>query len=270
MTRLRHEYWSGIGVNLTVATLLFASLCAAQTATTAAMALTASPYISQVGIHPNAREFLTALGNRLQTPGNESVTYQCIYTDSSGTTPATLIWQMPGYLLLTLTNRNKTYYVDAATGVQNAAGLSASELNMLESLSNDSPEAFLYAVTGQGAYRFLGQRFRTDNGKTPNYQGPWYEIFETTERVLAQNKTLRQKFYYFDSISKLLVKAEYNIPEGNSSVSVKTLYSNWTITGGYAMPGQIVRQENGTVVFTLGMSAAKVQGPQSSGTFPGH
>jgi hypothetical protein len=70
--------------------------------TSAALPVVLSNYLSPAPIHPLARDYLFALGNRLTTPGNERVTYQGSYTDSVGAAPATLVWQLPGYLLLTL------------------------------------------------------------------------------------------------------------------------------------------------------------------------
>jgi hypothetical protein len=258
-----------IALGLSAVTLFAAALGSAQSANSKVAAPVPS-YLRQSGIHPNARDVLAAIGKRLQVPGFERITYQCSYTDSNSTSPATFIWQLPGYVSLTISNNNKTYVLDPNSGLQNGNALSSSELNMLESLSSDLPEGFLYAMTGQGAFRFLGQRFRTDNGRTANYQGPWYDIFETVAKVAAQNNTSRQKFYYFDSTTKLLAQVQYKIPHGNSDTVVTTLYKNWMTLQSNMVPGQIVRQENGSTVFTLTVNSVTVQAQQNDAVFPAH
>jgi hypothetical protein len=158
-------------------------------------------------------------------------------------------------------------------GVQNAAVLSNAEMNVLESLGNDTPETFLYSVAGANkktAYRLIGGRFRTDNGKTPNYKGPWYDIFEVSGPVAAGSSTIRQKFYHFDSQTKLLVRSQYQIQQAGAAVHVQTEYSNWTTSQGNAIPGQVLRRENGIVVFTLTIHSAVVSQQLKDGVFPGH
>jgi hypothetical protein len=263
---LREMVSAGIGIALLCMT--WAERGSGQTSATTAT-VPSGAYISARAISTQARWVLGALGQRLQQPGSERVIYQGIYTDSIGATPAKLVWQLPGYLLLTLTNRGKTYYVDPVAGVQNSSALSAAEVNMLESFGNDSPEAFLYSVAGQGAVRFAGGRFRIDNGKTPNYSGPWYDVFQSVTPVLIQGKTVRRKFYYFDGQSKLFLKSQYML-QGSAGALVSTEYANWTATQGYATPGQIVRKENGNVVFTLTVQSAAIGPQQNDGTFPGH
>jgi hypothetical protein len=95
--------------------------------------------------------------------------------------------------------------LDDVSGLSKASVLSDSDLGILESLANDSGEAFLYAYMHGHAQRFLGGRFRTDNGKTANYAGPWYDIYESVAPDKAATLVLpaTQKFYHFDSISKL-------------------------------------------------------------------
>jgi hypothetical protein len=254
-----------------LASLIPAGLALTQTVTSSQMPVVLSNYINPVGIHPVARDYLYALGNRLTTPGNERITYQGTYTDSVGTTAATLIWQVPGYLKLSLTRGSKTYYIDPVNGIQNLASLSTAELNALESLGDDSPEAFLYTITGRkNAYRFLGARFRTDNGKTPNYAGPWYDIFDVSGPLPMVSSVMRQKFYHFDSQAKLFVRNQYQVKENGAMVGVQTEYSNWTTSQGYPIPGQILRRENGNVVFTVKITSAVVSQQANDGTFPGH
>jgi len=227
-----------------------------------------SPYVDQSRVaSSSARSTLIALGDRLQKAGSERIVYTGSLTDASGATPATVTWELPGYLRLDLAARSKTYLIDAVAGVSNAAGLNETERDMLESLHNDIPEAFLYNVSGTTAFRFLGARFRNDNGKDKNYQGPYYDVFQTGGPVLTRKNEVAWKLYYFDSHTKLLAKTTYHLRRGSAAVPVVVEFSNWTVVQGNAVPGQIVRRENGVVVFTLSVKAAAIGPHQDDGIF---
>ena len=162
-------------------------------------------------------------------------------------------------------------YRGASVGVVNAASVAAPDLELLESLVNDSPETFLYGFSQGAGYRFLGARFRTDDGKTSNYQGPLYDIYEVVAPVpVAAGNPSRQKLVYFDSRTKLLAQSRYLIQRGGAKVSVSTEYGGWTNSGGQAFAGQIVRKEDGVVVFRFKITSATV-GPAAADTvFPKH
>ena len=230
-------------------------------------------YVSPTLVPSNVREFLLALGDRIQKPGKERLVLVGSYTDSKiSAKPAKLIWEAPGRLLFDRTGAGApSLVVDDKTGVSNASALSNSDLGVLESLLDDSPEAFLYGFTRGHAHRFLGGRFRTDNGKTPNYSGPWYDIYESVAPVQSlSGAPLRQKIFVFDGINKLLVRTSYLVLQGGTKIGVSTEFGKWVVNGGQATPGQIVRKENGVAVFTFDVSAASVVATVNDGTFPGH
>jgi hypothetical protein len=90
--------------------------------------------------------FLQALGNRLQTPGEEQFALNGQYTDQSGTVSAQIIWQAPGNLLFTRTGIATPLAYSTTSGVLNASALSASSVNILESLLDDRPETLVFSI----------------------------------------------------------------------------------------------------------------------------
>lgn len=227
-----------------------------------------SAYLDPASVPAPARGYLLALGNRLQVIGKERTILVGAFADATGSNPAQVIWQAPGWVRFDQTNKPPLAY-DDVVGLQNAGSLSASDTDVLESLLDDSPQSFLYGFRRSTAYRFLGSRFRTDDGKTPNYQGPWYDIYAVLGPALAKpGAPPREKFYYFDSVTGLLWKTVYVLPGG---VRVSTEYTNWTRSASDdPFPGQIVRKENGSAIFTFTVTSAAVAPEAHDGVFPGH
>ena len=155
-----------------------------------------------------------------------------------------------------------------SSGLLNATSLSSSDADILESLLDDASEAFFYGFQSGAAHRFLGARFRGDDGTTKNYSGPWFDIFLTITSAQAQpNAPKRQKLYYFNSDTQQLAKVQYQIP---GSVAVTTEFNNWTTTAHQSFPGQIVRKENGATVFTFNINSATVSPAVTDGIFQGN
>jgi len=223
----------------------------------------------------NVREYLIALGDRIQKPGKERLTLTGTSSDARyAAAPAKLVWEVPGRLRFDRAASGAPSLIfDNVSGLANAASLSDSDLGIVESLLNDSAEGFLYGYWQQGhAHRFLGGRFRTDNAETPNYSGPWLDIYESVASTNAPTTALAptQKFFQFDSVSKLLVRATYMIVRNGQKVPISTEYSGWTLNNGQATPGNIIRLENGALVFTFNVTTAAVSPSANDGTFPGH
>jgi hypothetical protein len=230
-------------------------------------------YVQPWQVPSNVREYMIAFGDRLQKPGNERLTLTGTATDSQKkVTPATLVWEVPGRLRFDRPGATASSLVfDDVSGLINATGVSQSDLDILETLLNDSPEAFLYSFPHGHAHRFLGGRFRTDGGKTANYSGPWFDIYESvaTARTLSISPPT-QKFFYFDSITKLHARTTYIVLRNSIKVPVSTEYGKWAVIDGQATPRQIVRNENGVPVFTFDINAASVGPALKDGLFPGH
>jgi hypothetical protein len=241
------------------------------TAPTSTKASVVPPAYVAITLVPSvAGDYLRAFGKRIQQPGLERTTLTGTYSDASGGSGAArLVWEVPGRLRFDRADKPASVLIyDNVTGLANASSFSPAELNILESLLNDSAEWFFYGFIRGDAHRYYGGRFRTDNGKTPDYQGPYYDIHQVMTPVPVQpGSPSRSKLFYFDSVGKLLVKTQYT---DSSGVSVATEASGWTSSAGQSFPGNIVRRESGMAVFTFTVSSAAAGPSVSDGTFPGH
>jgi hypothetical protein len=139
---------------------------------------------------------------------------------------------------------------------------------MLETLYDDAPQTMFYLINQKAAHRFLGARFRADDGTAANFTGPWFDIFDVAASARAQISTpQRLKRYRFDSTTQLLTKVEYLVTANDR---VTTEYSGWTISQGQATPRHIIRTNGGTTVFQVDIATALVGPAASDGIFPGH
>jgi hypothetical protein len=233
-----------------------------------------TPFLSLTSVPSNVREYLIVLGDRIQKPGKERLTLTGMSTDPQhAAVPATLVWEVPGRLRFDRAAAGASSLVfDDVSGLSKATVLSDSDLGILESLLNDSAEAFLYSFSQGHAHRFLGGRFRTDAGKNPNYSGPWYDIYQSIAPAQAPTVVLppTQKLFQFDSITKLFVRATYIQTKNGKQIPTSTEYTGWTVTGGQATPGKIVRNEGGLAVFMFDVKTATVGPKANDGSFPGH
>jgi hypothetical protein len=237
-----------------------------------------SPTSAQVAKNPNyietrflpapVRRYLSTFGDRLKNPGNERTTLTGVLADSAGNHPVQITWEVPGRINVTYSDKSSPFIIDDSKGLVNGTSVQKSDSDVLESLFDDSSESFFYGTAQVGGYRLIGERFRADDGRTPNYAGPWYDIYEAAPSIRAHYPTLnRHKFFYFDSQTNRLAKVEYVLLGG---VRVSSQYSNWTTQNGQSFPGKLVRKEDGVTVFTLTMSAAAFGKSASDGKFPGH
>src|SRR5258708_7397011 len=89
-----------------------------------------SAYVSPSIVPSSAREFLYALGDRVQQPGKERLILSGTYSDTKNTgKPGRLVWEAPGRLLFDRTGSGAApLVVDDKTGVANANTLGSADL----------------------------------------------------------------------------------------------------------------------------------------------
>ena len=105
--------------------------------------------------------------------------------------------------------------------------LGEGEYDLLETLTVDSADYFFYSLSSGAANRFLGSRFRTDDGKSKNYAGTWLCIIElVTPLQFRADKSLRQKFFVFDTATQQLQAIRYEITRGTNRIPVEIQLSN--------------------------------------------
>src|ERR1051326_3931822 len=176
-------------------------------------------YVDAGAIASSARPLLSAFGERIQRPGKERVTLMGKLTDASGTFDVSLVWEVPGRFRLDRSDKpGRPLICDEAGAWNNGPAILPREAETLESLFDDTSESFFYGMVQGTASRFLGNRFRADNGKTPNYQGPWFDVYEVFAVVRGpQGISKRRKVFLFDSQTALLSRVDYTRSEEHTS-----------------------------------------------------
>src|SRR5438132_1065607 len=98
----------------------------------------------------------------------------------------------------------------AATSVGGA--LTSNERELIETLVNDTSEHFFAGQAEGRAMRCLGQRFRAEDGKSANYAGAYYDLYEMSDEIKTGTDARSQgKIFYFNSDTLLLEKVRYQI-----------------------------------------------------------
>lgn len=137
--------------------------------------------------------------------------------------------------------------------------VSDNDWSLVETLVDDSPEAFLYSQLGGTATRWLGGFYRADSSTAAGYTGPYYDVLVRSAEVhTLPGQPIRTKFFYFDSNSGLFAKCRYTIQRNGTEIDVEVDYENWTMAVTPPQPGLIVRKENGNTLFTLQVNAVQI------------
>jgi hypothetical protein len=222
-------------------------------------------YVRRAQLSPRLAINLNALGNRLEKPGLErlalSGTWRVAGTAQPREFAATL--EFPDRLRLTVAgpqNRVITFDGQQTNGT-------ADDLDLIETLAYDSAEHFFAAQMQGNAMRFLGARFRTDDGSTPDYDGPYFDIYKIADQIKASGEERAAKLYYFNSDTLLLERVTYDINRGGSEISVETKLSDWRPVDGQQVARRIERFENGKSVFALTIRSAALGRRADDGIF---
>jgi hypothetical protein len=208
---------------------------------------------------------LNALGNRLEKPGQERVslvgTWRVAGTAQLREFAATL--EFPDKLRLTVGGpQNRVITFDG----QQSKG-TADDLDLVETLAYDSAEHFFAAQMQGNAMRFLGSRFRTDDGSTPDYDGPYFDIYKIADHIKTSEQERAAKLYYFNSETLLLDRVTYDVNRGGSEINVETKLSDWRVVDGQQVARRIERFENGKSVFVLTIRSAGLGRRADDGIF---
>ena len=212
-------------------------------------------YVRRAQMSPRLAMNLNALGNRLEKPGQERLalvgTWRVAGTAQQREFAATL--EFPDKLRLTVggpQNRVITFDGEQTKAAQTPA---ADDLDLIETLAYDSAEHFFAAQMQGNAMRFLGARFRTDDGSTPDYDGPYYDVYKIADQIKASGEERSAKLYYFKSDTLLLERVTYVVNRGGSEINVETKLTDWRVIDGQQVARRIERSENGKSVFVLTM-----------------
>jgi hypothetical protein len=234
-----------------------------------APALNAPGYVRRGRLWPQLRPVSEALGDRLEKPGKERLILIGALRRASKKNenrPARLLLEFPDRLRLeeqdgvTVYNNND---FSSSSGV-----LKKNEQEEVESLLFDFVDHFFATQMQGAATRFLGSRFRLDDGKNPHYAGPFYDLYQVTDRIAVEKKVREQpKLYFFNSDTLLLERVRYKVERDGAPIRVEVTISGWRKVGGQQIPNNITRTEDGAPVLSLSITSAAVGIKQNDGIF---
>jgi hypothetical protein len=225
-------------------------------------------YVRRAHLWPQLRYASEVLGDRLEKPGKERLILIGSLSRASKKNenrPTRLILEFPDRLRLEEQDGVTVYNNDFASsnGV-----LKRNEQDEVESLLFDSVDHFFASQMQGAATRFLGSRFRLDDGSNPHYAGPFYELYQVTDRIAVKQEIREQpKLYYFNSDSLLLERVRYQIERDGEPIKVEVVISGWRKVDGQQIPAAITRTENSAPVLSLSITSAAVGIKQNDGFF---
>jgi hypothetical protein len=216
-------------------------------------------YVRRSNLSPKLVWHLKALGDRLERAGSErlSLTGTLRRATDSQAEEVSAIFEFPERLRLTLANESRVITFDGEQVKATGNPLDAAEQDLIETLVCGSAEHFFNTQMEGQATRFLGSRFRLDDCSSPNYKGPYYDVYKVTEQLkTAPEHTERAKLYGFNSETLLLERVTYEIDRNGSGVKVEERLSGWTREQGQQVPRRLERLENGASVFVFTVRTA--------------
>jgi len=213
-------------------------------------------YLQRSLLSPRLVWNLKALGDRLERPGKErlSVTGTLRRSEDSQAEEVIAVFEFPDRFRLTIQRGHQTRVITFDGEQAKATGnpIDTGERDLLDTLLYGTAEHFFMTQTQGQATRFLGARFRMDDGSSANYSGPYYDIYQVADQIKTSASEREQnKLYYFNSATLLLERVAYEITRDGSAVRVEETTSNWGQEQGQQVARRIERFENGVSVFVL-------------------
>ncbi|MGH8248515.1 MAG: hypothetical protein ACREUU_19020, partial [Gammaproteobacteria bacterium] len=152
------------------------------------------------------RQALDAQGDRLVKPGKERMVVSGNFSGASGAGQFVLIRELPGLFRLQVNGSGvpRSFGFDGTQLWSTAGPIIPADSDLIESLVQDCAEHFFTQVSGGAAMRILGYFFRTDNGRAPNYSGPFYHIVQIVARPGATPGPARSRLYLINAQTGLL------------------------------------------------------------------
>ena len=226
-----------------------------------------SDYVHRATLQPRLREALGVMGHRLDDGGQERLMLNGMLRAGGQGTPM--------FVRVIRELGDKIHFErrgDAQSGSLSFNGQRIAKLgdvsgisdeSLLETLVNDSAEHF-FAGQSQGLpTRFLGFRFRLDDGTDQNYTGPFYDVYQVEDQVRVSGDLRQQvKLYHFNSDTRLLERVRYQITRGGVPVDVEVVLGDWQMVQDEMVPMQITRVEAGATAFTLRVESLSL-GPRA-------
>lgn len=191
-------------------------------------------YVQRWRLQPQLREALRQLGDRLERPGKERLTLLGTLTRLSGsqveTAPFRLITEFQNRMRLEeqVGTQLRVTVFNGSNAAKLGGPVNRRDEDLIETLVFDSVDNYLIKQTQGAATRFLGSRFRLDNGEAENYSGSYYDLYQTTDQIrIGPSIREQSKQYYFNSDTQLLEHVRYEIQPEGARVSVEVQITGW-------------------------------------------
>jgi hypothetical protein len=230
-----------------------------------------SGYIQRGFLRSRLRDAARVLGDRLEKPGKERLTLVGTLRrpGNPGAVPFRLFQEFPRRMRLEEQgSQPRVTGFDGSKGWVLGATPGAADLEVIETLVFDSTDHFFLGQKQGFATRALGTRFRLDDGATPRYAGPFYDLYQVIDRVTIETASRTQsKLFYVNSDTQLFERVRYRLDRGGRGVGVEIRLSNWRKINDQQLPGSIERLENDQPVLTLNIATAIVGPRQNDGIF---
>ena len=218
-------------------------------------------YVRRSNLSPKLVWHLNALGDRLEKQGRErlSVTGSLSRAGGSESEQIDAVLEFPERISLTTQKGNQRRVIKSDGEQAKAEGnpVDTAEQGLIETLVYGSAEHFFNTQMEGLATRFLGSRFRLDDGSTADYDGPYYDIYKVADQINTSGEQIeRLKLFYFNSETLLLERVTYEIERNGSTVNVEERLGDWTKEQGQQVARRIERFENGESVFVFTVRSA--------------
>lgn len=219
-------------------------------------------FVSPKDLPPLLETSLQIMGGRMMSPDKAQVTLTGTMTDGNGSRAGQITVQAPG-LLSYREGQTRALTFDGSQPKSKSGQFTADDEKVFESLLAHFPDAVFLQVATGGTWRRIGSHFRTDDGTTTNYTGPYWTLSAFSPKArqgLTSGKALQQSiFIALDEQTGLLGEVRIVLNQGaNQQTVTQTQFSNWIQQGDQWFPGEIVRLENGNQVLSFQTQQASV------------
>jgi hypothetical protein len=211
------------------------------------------------------------LGDRLEVPGKERLVLAGELRRGGGRPiPFNLIRELPDKVRWELRDEGRTRVL-AFNGNSASADdgpIGRDEEGLMESLVYDTVEHLLTARQAGASVRFLGSRFRLDDGQAAGYEGAFHDVYQVNTLVRTGGEARRQpKHFFINSDTFTLEKVRYTAAVDGGQVPVEILFKGWQRVQGQLIPTRIVRLESGEARATIVVTGIQVGPATADGAF---
>lgn len=194
------------------------------------------------------------LGDRLQKPGKERVTFSGALTTTGAPVTVQVVMEKGGKVRITGSGKDITFDGSVATGV------AGTDQGLIEALADDTVDTLMDAVVLGFSVRLLGRRFPYDSG--------FCDFYDMWTPSRTNQQSTRLKRYCFDSKTRLLRSVRYLSTLAPNSPMTETRFEDWRQVNGQAVPGRVTRREANVTIFTLQAGSIGVSARVNDSLFP--